>query len=45
MSAPMQCKDLSKPDEGRTFDKGKVELVTLGGVTFCRGETFLAECR
>ena len=36
MSAPMQSKDLSKPDEVRTFDKGKVELVTLGGVTFGR---------
>ena len=36
MSAPMQCKDLSKPDEVRTFDKGKVELVTLGGMTFGR---------
>ena len=36
MSSPMQCKDLSKPDEVRTFDKGKVELVTLGGVTFGR---------
>ena len=36
MSAQMQCKDLSKPEEVRTFDKGKVELVTLGGVTFGR---------
>ena len=36
MSAKMQSKDLSKPDEVRTFDKGKVELVTLGGVTFGR---------
>jgi hypothetical protein len=32
----MQSKSLSKPDEFRTFDKGKVELVTLGGVTFGR---------
>ena len=32
----MQSKALSKPDELRTFDKGKVELVTLGGVTFGR---------
>lgn len=36
MSAKMQSKDLSKPDEVRTFDQGKVELVTLGGVTFGR---------
>jgi hypothetical protein len=34
--AKMQKKDLSKPDEMRTFDKGKVELITLGGVTFGR---------
>lgn len=27
---------MSKPDERRTFDKGKVELVTLGDVTFGR---------
>ena len=32
----MQSKHLSKPDETRTFDKGKVELVTLDGVTFGR---------
>ena len=32
----MQSKHLSKPDELRTFDKGKLELVTLGGVTFGR---------
>lgn len=32
----MQSKSFSKPDEVRTFDKGKVELVTLGGVTFGR---------
>ena len=32
----MQSKHLSKPDELRSFDKGKVELVTLGGVTFGR---------
>jgi hypothetical protein len=36
MPAKMQSKDLSKPDEVRTFDKGTVELVTLGGVTFGR---------
>jgi hypothetical protein len=32
----MQNKHFSQPDELRTFDKGKVELVTLGGVTFGR---------
>jgi len=32
----MQSKNLSKPDELRTFDKGKLELATLGGVTFGR---------
>lgn len=34
--AKMQNKNLSKPDELRTFDKGKVELATLGGVLFGR---------
>ena len=34
--AKMQSKRLSQPDELRTFDKGKVELVTLGGMTFGR---------
>ena len=34
--AKMQSKNLSKPDEVRAFDKGKVEVVTLGGVTFGR---------
>jgi hypothetical protein len=32
----MESKSLSKPDELRTFDKGKLELATLGGVTFGR---------
>jgi hypothetical protein len=32
----MQSKNLSKPDELRTFDKGKLELITLGGVAFGR---------
>jgi hypothetical protein len=32
----MQKKALSQPDEVRTFDKGRLELVTLGGVTFGR---------
>ena len=34
--ATMQKRNLSKLDETRTFDKGKLELVTLGGVTFGR---------
>ena len=32
----MEKKTLSTPDEKRSFDKGQVELVTLGGVTFGR---------
>jgi hypothetical protein len=32
----MEKKDLRSPDEIRQFPKGKVELVTLGGVTFGR---------
>jgi hypothetical protein len=36
MGETMQKKSLSQPDETRTFDKGKLELVTLGGVTFGR---------
>ena len=32
----MQKKNLSRPDETRTFDLGQVELVSLGGVTFGR---------
>jgi hypothetical protein len=32
----MQKKNLSQPDEKRTFDKGLVETVSLGGVTFGR---------
>src|SRR5207248_8618473 len=35
--AAMQKKNLAKPDETRKFDKGLLELVTLGGVTFGRG--------
>ena len=31
----MPC-SLSTPDETRSFDKGQLELVTLGGVTFGR---------
>jgi mannose-6-phosphate isomerase-like protein (cupin superfamily) len=36
MANKMQIKNMSQPDELRTFDKGKVELTTLGGVTFGR---------
>ena len=32
----MQKKSLSRPDETRLFEKGKVELVTAGDVTFGR---------
>jgi hypothetical protein len=32
----MQKQNLSQPDELRTFDKGKVEVVSLGGITFGR---------
>ena len=32
----MQKKNLSQPDETRRFDKGRVELVSLGGLTFGR---------
>jgi hypothetical protein len=32
----MQQKSLNSPDETRTFDKGKLELVTISGVTFGR---------
>lgn len=35
--ATMQCKNFAKPDETRKFDKGLLELVKLGGVTFGRG--------
>ena len=34
----MQKKSLSRPDETRTFDKGKVELVTVNDVTFGRAK-------
>ena len=34
----MQSKRLSRPDETRTFDKGKVELVTVNDVTFGRAK-------
>lgn len=32
----VEKKSLDTPDERRSFPKGKVELVTLGGVTFGR---------
>ena len=32
----MVQKNLSKPDEKRTFPNGQVELITIGGVTFGR---------
>ena len=32
----MEKKTLSSPDDVRTFDKGKVELATVGTVTFGR---------
>jgi len=38
--AKMQKKNLSTPDEVRTFEKGKVELATLGGITFGRATLF-----
>ena len=34
----MVKKNLAQPDETRTFDKGRLELVTLGGVTFGRAQ-------
>ncbi len=34
--AKIQQKSLSSPDETRTFPKGKVEIVTVEGVTFGR---------
>jgi hypothetical protein len=34
--AQMQSKSMSEPDEKRSFDKGELDLVTLGGVTFGR---------
>jgi mannose-6-phosphate isomerase-like protein (cupin superfamily) len=31
---PLESRDLSNPQEVRQFPKGKVELITLGGITF-----------
>ena len=39
--AKMQKRTFSKPDETRRFDKGQLDLITLGGITFGRG-TFQA---
>jgi quercetin dioxygenase-like cupin family protein len=33
---PTEKKSLNSPDETRTFPKGRVETVTVGGVTFGR---------
>jgi hypothetical protein len=35
--ARMQKKNLAKPDETREFSLGRLELVTINGVTFGRG--------
>jgi hypothetical protein len=32
----IERKNLSKPDEKRSFDRGQVELASLGGITFGR---------
>ena len=36
LMAQISKKSMSQPDENRTFDKGKLDLVTLGGVMFGR---------
>ena len=36
MAATILKKNLNSPDETRIFEKGKVELVTISGVTFGR---------
>jgi hypothetical protein len=36
LQVQIESKNLSKPDEKRTFDKGQVEVISLGGVTFGR---------
>ena len=35
-SKAMEKKTLNSPDETRTFEKGKVELASFGGITFGR---------
>ena len=37
----IQKKRLDAPDEVRTFDKGKVELATVGTVTLAGGDSSL----
>ena len=32
----MECKNMNQPDELRTFSLGKLEIITLAGVTFGR---------
>jgi len=34
----MEVANLSKPDETRTFEKGRLDLVKIGGATIGRGE-------
>src|SRR5581483_8907422 len=36
MIEKMLMKSFSRPDEVRTFDKGKIELITVGDTTFGR---------
>lgn len=43
-SAPMQKKNLDHPDERREFPLGKLDLVTIGGITWGRG-TFMPNWR
>ena len=38
ISEKLQKKSLSRPDEKRSFEKGIVELVTVGDVTFGRAK-------
>ena len=33
---PMEKRSLNSPDEARSFPKGRLDLVTLGGITFGR---------
>jgi hypothetical protein len=35
--SPMQKKSLAQPEETRTFPLGRLELVTVNGITFGRG--------
>ena len=35
--AAMESKNLNKPDETRSFPKGKLQLIRLGNITFGRG--------